>query len=72
MKVSAVINIVCMQNDTENLYAVSFFQNNDAIMSSMAYQIHQLHDCVLNSLLGADKRKHQSSASLAFARGIHR
>ena len=31
------------------------------------------HDCLLNRLLtGADQRKHQSSASLAFVRGIHR
>ena len=34
---------------------------------------HQPHDCLLNRLYsGADQRKHQSSASLAFARGIHR
>ena len=30
---------------------------------------HQLHDCLLNRL---DQRKHKSSASLAFVRGIHR
>ena len=33
---------------------------------------HQPHDCVLNRLSDADQRKHQSSASLAFVRGIHR
>ena len=33
---------------------------------------HQSHDCLLNFYSGADQRKHQSSASLAFARGIHR
>ena len=33
---------------------------------------HQPHHCSLNRLLGADQRKHQSSASLAFVRGIHR
>ena len=31
---------------------------------------HQLRDCTVYS--GADKRKHQSSAPLAFVRGIHR
>ena len=33
---------------------------------------HQPHGCLLNRLLGTDQRKHQSSASLAFVRGIHR
>ena len=33
---------------------------------------HQPHHCLLNRLLRADQRKHQSSDSLAFVRGIHR
>ena len=33
---------------------------------------HQSHQCLLNRYLGADQRKHQSSASLAFVRGSHR
>ena len=33
---------------------------------------HQPHDCLLNRYSDADQRKHQSSASLAFVRGIHR
>ena len=33
---------------------------------------HQPHDCLLNRLSGAEQRKHQSSASLAFVQGIHR
>ena len=33
---------------------------------------HQPHHCLLNRLFGADQRKHQSSAPLAFVRGIHR
>ena len=33
---------------------------------------HQPRDCLLNRYSGADHRKHQSSASLAFVRGIHR
>ena len=33
---------------------------------------HQPHDCLLNRLSDADQRKRQSSASLAFVRGIHR
>ena len=45
---------------------------NDVIMSAMASQITSLtmvYSCVYS---GADQRKHQSSASLAFVRGIHR
>ena len=30
------------------------------------------HDCLLNRYSGADQIKHQSSALLAFVRGIHR
>ena len=33
---------------------------------------HQPHDCLLNVYSGADQRKHRSSASLAFVRGIRR
>ena len=33
---------------------------------------HQPYQCLRNRLFGADQRKHQSSASLAFVRGIHR
>ena len=33
---------------------------------------HQPHHCLLNLYSGADQRKHQGSASLAFVRGIHR
>ena len=47
---------------------------NDVIMSTMASQITSL--AIVYSAVffysGADQRKHQSSASLAFVRGIHR
>ena len=33
---------------------------------------HQPHHCLLSRLFGRTSRKHQSSASLAFVRGIHR
>ena len=33
---------------------------------------HQPHDCLPNRYFGADQRKQQSFASLAFVRGIHR
>ena len=41
-------------------------------MSSMASQITSLTNVYATVYSGADKKKHQSSASLAFARGIHR
>ena len=48
------------------------FHYNDVIMSAMASQITSL--AIVYSIVysGADKRKHQGSASLAFVRGIHR
>ena len=45
---------------------------SDVILGAMASQITSL--TIVNSTIysGADQRKHQSSASLAFVRGIHR
>ena len=45
---------------------------NDVIMIAMAYQITSLTIVYSIVYSGTDKRKHQSSASLAFMRGIHR
>ena len=45
------------------------FHYNDVIMSSMASQIWIV---CLTVGSGADQRKHRSSMSLAFAKGIHR
>ena len=45
---------------------------NDIIMGSMASQITSLTIVYSAVYSGADQRKHQSSASLAFVRGIHR
>ena len=44
----------------------------DVIMSVMASQITNFKIVYSNVYLGAGKRKHQSSTSLAFVRGIHR
>ena len=41
-------------------------------MDTMASQITSLAIVYLTGYSGADERKHQSSASLAFVRGIHR
>ena len=45
---------------------------NDVIMSAVASQITRLTIVYSTVYSGADQRKHQSSASLAFVRGIHR
>ena len=45
---------------------------NDVIMSAMETQITSLTIVYSTVYSGADQRKHQSSASLAFVRGIHR
>ena len=44
----------------------------DVIMGSMAYLTTSLTSAYSTVHSGADQRKHQSSASLAFVRGIHR
>ena len=51
---------------------LNFSPKNDAIMGVMASQITSLTIVYSTVYLGADQRKHQSSASLAFVRGIHR
>ena len=47
-------------------------QYNDVIMGAMASQITSLTIVYSIVYSGAHQRKHQSSASLAFVRGIHR
>ena len=48
------------------------FHYNDVIMSTIASQITSLMNVFSTVYSDADQRKHQSSASLAFVRGIHR
>ena len=45
--------------------------NDDVTMSAMASQITSLKIVYSTVYSGTDQRKHQSSASLAFVRGIH-
>ena len=47
-------------------------RDDDVIMGAMASQITSLTIVYSTVYSGADQRKHQSSASLAFVRGIHR
>ena len=48
------------------------FHYNDVIMGSIVSQITNLTIVYSDVYSGADQRKHQSSASLAFVRGIRR
>ena len=48
------------------------YHYNDLIMGAIASQITSLTIVYSMVYSGADQRKHESSASLAFQRGIHR
>ena len=67
-----------LANETTTLFAPSpharnkNFHYSDVIMSVMASQITGVSIVYSTLCSGADQRKHQSSASLAFVRGIHR
>ena len=63
--------LVNFQNDP-SLYLAPPIHYNGIIMSAMASRITSLAIVYLSACSGADQRKHQSSASLAFVRGIHR
>ena len=52
--------------------SVSGNHYSDVMMSTMASDITSLTSVYSTDYSGADQRKHQSSASLAFVRGIHR
>ena len=51
---------------------IDFIHFSDVIMGTMASQITSLRIAYSTVYSGANHRKHQSSASLAFVRGIHR
>ena len=57
---------------THKSFRPLYFHYNDVIMSTMASQIASLTIVHSTVYSGTDQRKHQSSASLAFVRGIHR
>ena len=55
----------------KNVYKDAYYYR-DVIMSAMAYQITSISIVRSAVCSGAVQRKHKSSASLAFVRGIHR
>ena len=71
MKSICVVSIISQHydgTDTWNLHP----HYNDVIMGATASQITSLTIVCSAVYSGTDQRKHQSSASLAFVRGIHR
>ena len=72
------LNSVCTYQQSVTHVAISPYQlisyehYNDVIMSAMASQITSFTIVYSTVYSGTDQRKHQSSASLAFVRGIHR
>ena len=59
----------CSSDESEDVYA-SANHCSDVIMSAIASQITGVSNVCSNDCAGADQRKHQSSTSLAFVRGI--
>ena len=59
-------------NKNGGRFGNKIFHYNDVIMSEVASQLTSLTSVYLTVCSGADRRKHQSSASLAFVWGIHR
>ena len=55
-----------------SVWVTGFLHYNDVILGVMASQITSLTIVYSTVYSGADQRKYQSSASLAFVRGIHR
>ena len=69
---AAYIRDLAGDGQTRVQYTAHLKHYNDVIMSAMASQTTSLAIVFPSVYSGADQRKHQSSASLAFARGIHR
>ena len=69
--VSAIINLQKMFWP-RTFFEITGLHYNDVIMSPMASQFTSLTIVYSTVYSGADQRKHQSYASLAFVRGIHR
>ena len=65
-------NLVQLENSLAASWWSATLQYNDVMMGAMASQITSLPTVYSTIYSGTDQRKYQSSASLAFERGIHR
>ena len=66
------LDLFCTQLIHASCFPTSWVYYCDDIMGAMASQITSLTIVYLAVHSGTDQRKHQSSTSLAFVRGIHR
>ena len=66
------MNIAIPLRGVSMFYVWQYCHYSDVIMGAMASQITSLTIVYSTVYSGAQKRKHQISASLAFVRGIHR
>ena len=64
--------IYTAQHNMQHISKYMKRHHDDAIMSTMAYQVTGVSIVCSTVYSGADQRKHQSSASLAFVRVIRR
>ena len=71
-KVFILLQKVCIASIKAALANPLPIHYNDVIMGAMTSQITSLMIVYSSVYSGADQRKYQSSASLAFVRGIHR
>ena len=73
---SSLVTLLCLKTKYDVRFVVclnvQFTHYSDVIMSAMESQITSLTIVYSTVYSGANQRKHQSSASLAFVRGIHR
>ena len=72
MELTTGIPWLAPESELLGVFVNSLSHYDDVIMSSMASQITSLMIIYLTVYSGTDQRKHQSSASLAFVRGINR
>ena len=70
--ITADILVIQCKEPQMSWYRLKFGNHyGDIIMSAMTSQITDIWIVCLTTCSGADQRKHQSSMSLAFVRGIH-
>ena len=72
MKHLSILTVSHMSSVPREISFIVLNHYSDEIMSAMASQITDVSIVYSTVCAGADQRKHQSSASLAFVRGIHR
>ena len=68
----SILNYFHILRQRSNRLPLAPFHYGDVIMGKMTSQITSLIIVYPTVYSGADQRKHQSSAALAFVRGIHR